>query len=137
MNDTKEKSAVGAATPATEMNNNTSTSIISRNEEKIKIVLQIPGEISQADWLTGHMNDLLGGHTTVVTISENGLNLVFSTHSSRRGKPNLKTLWGRIYGTVVVTKMEGRDFISLTPEQIQSARGWLLRHIYEEESYEN
>lgn len=36
MNDTKEKSAVEMAVSATEMNNNTSTDIISGNEEKIK-----------------------------------------------------------------------------------------------------
>ena len=83
--------------------------------------------------MTGHMNDVLSGHTTVVTIPDNGLSLVFNMYSDRSGTPNLKTLWGKIYGTVLITKMEGRHFVSLTPDQIQSARAWLLKHTFEEE----
>lgn len=129
----KKNTAPRAATPETARNiNKDSDKSISESSGKIKIVLQIPGEISRAIWMTGHMNDVLSGHTTVVTIPENGLSLVFNMYSDRRGKPTLKTLWGRIYGTVIVTKLEGRNFVSLTPEQIQAARGWLLKHTYEE-----
>lgn len=133
MNDIKKNTAPRAATPETARNIEKSTANnIAENSGKIKIVLQCPGEISRAVWMTGHMNDVLNGHTTVVTIPENGLSLVFNMYSDRRGKPNLKTLWGKIYGAVLVTRMEGKHYVSLTPEQIQAARGWLLRHTYEE-----
>lgn len=131
MSKEKEKSAVGMAVPATENIENTTAESIADSGGKIKIVLQIPGEISRAIWMTGHMNDVLNGHTTVVTIPENGLSLIFNMYSDRRGTPNLKTLWGKIYGTVIVSKLEGRNFVSLTAEQIQSARGWLLKHTWE------
>lgn len=134
MNEIKEKSAVGVGAPATEKDINiTPENIISAREEKIKIVLQFPGKIAVATWMTGHMNDVLKGGTTVVTIPENGLKLVMNVHSKRSGKPNLKTLWGKIYGTVLITAMEGKEYVSLTPEQVQSARAWLLKHTYEEE----
>lgn len=100
--------------------------------EKIKIVLQFPGEISVATWMTGHMNDVLKGGTTVVTIPENGLKLVMNVHSDRKGKPNLKTIWGNIYGTVLITAMDGKEYVSLTTAQVQSARAWLLKHTWEE-----
>jgi hypothetical protein len=134
MNDTKEKSAVRAGTLATEKDMNiSSNNIIFGTDEKIKIVLQFPGKIAVATWMTGHMNDVLKGGTTVVTIPENGLKLVMNVHSKSSGKPNLKTLWGKIYGTVLITAMEGKEYVSLTPEQVQSARAWLLKHTYEEE----
>lgn len=133
MNDIKKNTAFGAATPTTARNIENSTDMsISEAEGKIKIVIQCPGELSRAVWMTGHMNDVLNGHTTVVTIPENGLSLVFNMYSDRRGTPNLKTLWGKIYGTVLITAMEGKHYVSLTPEQIQAARGWLLKHTYEE-----
>ena len=132
MNDTKEKSAVGMAVPATEKDNTSKVSITD-SEGKIKIVLQFPGKISVATWMTGHMNDVLKGGTTVVTIPENGLKLVMNIHSARRGTPNLKTLWGKIYGTVLITAMKGKEYVSLTPEQIHSARAWLLRNTYHQE----
>ena len=135
MSSTKEKSAVGVGAPATEKDINiTPENIISAREEKIKIVLQFPGKIAVATWMTGHMNDVLKGGTTVVTIPENGLKLVMNVHSKRSGKPNLKTLWGKIYGTVLITAMEGKEYVSLTPEQVQSARAWLLKHTYMEET---
>lgn len=142
MNDTKEKSAVGAATPATEMNNNTSTDIISGNEGKIKgqktikAVIQRPGEISEiveTENTVEALNELVGGMSTAVTIPDNSLTLIMNMNSNRRGTPNLKTLWGRIYGTVLITATEDGQYVSLTPEQIQSARGWLLKHTYEED----
>lgn len=135
MNDIKKTTAPTAATAETARNiENSTANNIAENSGKIKIVIQCPGELSRAVWMKGHMNDVLNGHTTVVTIPENGLSLVFNMYSDRRGKPTLKTLWGRIYGTVIVTKLEGRNFVSLTPEQIQSARGWLLKHTYEEDN---
>ena len=133
MNDIKKNTADGAGTPTTARNiENSTANNIAENSGKIKIVIQCPGELSRAIWMKGHMNDVLSGHTTVVTIPENGLRLVFNMYSDRRGKPNLKTLWGKIYGTVLITATEGKHYVSLTPEQIQAARGWLLKHTYEE-----
>lgn len=141
MNDTKEKSAVGAATPATEIKK-PSTDIISSSKEKIKgqktikAVIQRPGEISEiveTENTVEALNELVGGMSTAVTIPDNSLTLIMNMNSNRRGTPNLKTLWGRIYGTVFITAMEDGQYVSLSPEQIQSARGWLLKHTYEEE----
>lgn len=75
---------------------------------------------------------LWGGMSTAVTIPDNGLKLIMNVNSKRRRKPTLKTLWGRIYGTVLIMAADGDTFIDLTPDQVQSARGWLLRHTYEE-----
>ena len=133
MPDKKEKSAVGAATPATEIDNHYINSI-AETDEKIKIVIQFPGKIAVATWMTGHMNDVLKGGTTVVTIPENGLKLVMNVHSDRKGKPNLKTIWGNIYGTVLITAMDGKEYVSLTTAQVQSARAWLLKHTWEEKN---
>lgn len=135
MNTTKEKSAVGAATPQAEIDN-VSTDIISDERGKIKAVLQRPGELSEIVSIENtirEMNRIVGGLSTAVTIPDNSLTLIMNMNSNRKGTPNLKTLWGRIYGTVVIVKDTKGEFISLTPEQIQSARGWLLRHTYEEE----
>lgn len=137
MNDTKEKSAVGAATPATEEDISINPdSIISDGQKKIKAVIQRPGELSEIvsiDNTIEEMNRIVGGLSTAVTIPDNSLTLIMNMNSNRKGTPNLKTLWGRIYGTVVIVKDTKGEFISLTPEQIQSARGWLLKHTYEED----
>ena len=105
--------------------------------EKIKAVLQRPGELSEIvsiDNTIGEMNRIVAGMSTAVTIPDNSLTLVMNVNTDRRHKkPTLKTLWGRIYGNVIITNMDGNHYISLTPEQVQSARGWLLKHTYEEE----
>lgn len=108
----------------------------------IKAVIQRPGEISEIvemENTVDALNELVGGMSTAVTIPGCGLKLVMNVNADRRHrKPTLRTLWGRIYGNVIITNTDKkRYFFSLTPEQIQSARGWLLRHTYEEESYEN
>ena len=106
--------------------------------ETIKAVIQRPGEISEIvsiENTIGEMNSIVGGASTAVTIPENGLKLVMNISSKIIGNPTLKTLWGKIYGTVIVTAADNGKFISLTPEQIQSARGWLLKHTYEEEKF--
>ena len=139
MNNSKEKSAVGDSTPATEKTNNISSVIdysIPDEREKIKCVIQRPGVISEIVEINNTieaMHDIVGGATTVVTIPENRLKLTMNIHSKRKGKPNLKTLWGRIYGTVLITTINKDQYVGLTPQQIQSARAWLLKHTYEEE----
>ena len=137
MNNTKEKSAVGVGAPATEKDiTNIPKKIISDEREKIKVVLQKSGEISEITEIEnsiGTMNDIVGGLSTEVTIPENGLKLIMNMHSDRRGIPTLKTLWGRIFGTVIIAAKGENRYISLTTEQIQSARAWLMKHTYTEE----
>lgn len=104
--------------------------------ELIKAVIQRPGEISEKVCIGNtieSINRIVGGMSTEVTIPENGLKLIMNMHSDRRGTPTLKTLWGRIYGTVIIVAKEENRYISLTTEQIQSARAWLMKHTYEEE----
>jgi hypothetical protein len=101
--------------------------------KRIRIVLQQPGTSPIIAYMIGHPNDIVGGLSTEVTIPENGLKLIMNMQSDRRGIPTLKTLWGRIYGNLIVVAKEENRYISLTTEQIQSARGWLMKHTYEEE----
>lgn len=102
--------------------------------DRIKAVIQRPGELSEIVRIGNDikaLNRLVGGISTEVTIPENGLKLIMHI-SSRNGTPNLKTLWGKIFGTVLIVAKKERQAVSMTPEQIQSARAWLLRHKYEE-----
>lgn len=136
----KEKSAVGMAVPATERKNinidpDIIISCVSEKIKTIKVVIQRPGELSVVARIAQsieELNALVGGMSTAVTIPDNGLKLIMNVNSKRRRKPTLKTLWGRIYGTVLIMAADGDTFIDLTPDQVQSARGWLLRHTYEE-----
>ena len=140
MNAEKERSAVGMAVPATERKNinidpDIIISCVSEKIKTIKVVIQRPGELSVVARIAQsieELNALVGGMSTAVTIPDNGLKLIMNVNSKRRRKPTLKTLWGRIYGTVLIMAADGDTFIDLTPDQVQSARGWLLRHTYEE-----
>lgn len=140
MNAEKEKSAVGMAVPAAERKNinidpDIIISCVSEKIKTIKVVIQRPGELSVVARIAQsieELNALVGGMSTAVTIPDNGLKLIMNVNSKRRRKPTLKTLWGRIYGTVLIMAADGDTFIDLTPDQVQSARGWLLRHTYEE-----
>lgn len=132
MKSVQKKTAPEAATPETENEKSPDYSIA--NEcGKIKLVVQNPGEISRVTWFSGDMQDVLTGGTTAVTIPENGLKLVMNMHHKRTNEYlNLKTLWGRIYGAVIITSMDGNKYVSLTPEQCQSARAWLIKHSIQE-----
>lgn len=102
--------------------------------ELIKTVIQRPGmisEISEIENSIESINKVVGGISTEVTIPENSLKLIINVNSDRKGIPTLKTLWGRIFGTVIIVTKDRDTYISLTPEQIQSARGWLLKHTWE------
>ena len=98
--------------------------------EMIKVVVQKPGENSQISEIvndTETMNSITGGLSTVITIPENGLKLVINACKCNKDL-NLRTLWGEIYGNVIITAMNNGKHISLTAEQCQSARAWLLKH---------
>ena len=139
----KKRSAVGAATPATENIENSTVKTIPDQEEKIKIpekikaVMQRPGqlaEIVEIENTAEALNQIVGGMATGVIIPDDRRLLLFmNTNSSRKGTSTLKTLWGRIFGTVIIVARAEDEWFSMTPEHIQSARGWLLKHTYEEE----
>lgn len=103
--------------------------------ETIKVVIQRPGQISEITEIKSSLksiNYIVGGLSTEVTIPGTGLRLIINVNACRRNmKPTLKTLWGRIYGTVLIITRDEDRYTNLTPAQIQSAREWLLRHTYE------
>ena len=104
--------------------------------DTIKAVIQRPGELPETTRVGNSIeaiNRIIGGLSTEVTIPKNGLKLMINIRSNRKGTPNLKTLWGKIFGTVLIVAKKERQSVSMTPEQIQSARAWLLKHTYEEE----
>lgn len=127
----QKKNAPEAATSETKSNNNITTNSIADNNEKIKVVLKHPGEISvitEIDNTIKSINGIVGGLSTCVTTS-NGLTLAMNVYTKRKeALHNLKTLWGNIYGTVVLTASNADGFVSLTNEQIQTAQAWLIKH---------
>ena len=132
MNNSKKKTAPEAATSETESNNNITDNSIADIREKIKVVVQHPGEISRIvsvpDTLEA-LQKLVGGYIEVVSIGR-GLLLVMNEEGRLRGmKENVRCVqYGTIFGSVFITADKDEDFRSLTTEEIQSARAWLLRH---------
>ena len=108
--------------------------------DMIKAVIQRPGQISQIITIPNTLEalqQLVGGYIETLTLPD-GFVIICNEEGRYLGlQPNVNTYAGVIVGNIIITKAEGEDFASLTPEQLQSARGWLLKHTYEEESYEN
>lgn len=131
MNSSQKKTAPRAATPETvQLKNNLSISITD-NPEKIKIVVKKPGCISTIATIPNTLNAMQGlvhGYIETVTLG-NGLVLIMDEEGRLKGRSaNIETkLFGTIVGTVLVTAADGDRFISLTPEQIQTARAWLMK----------
>lgn len=128
----QKKIAPEAATPETKNSNKITTTSIPENAEKIKVVIQDPGELSRIVTVTNTLEaleELVQGDIQTVTLA-NGLILVMDVEGRLKGKPkNVHTrLYGDIVGTVFITAADGEYFISLTTEQCQSARAWLLKH---------
>ncbi len=137
MDDKKERTAFGAGTPQTEENiENSTANNIAENSGKIKVVFQRPGELSKVLCIPNTLEafqQLVGGYIETLTLPS-GFVIVMNEEGRLKGlRANIISYAGVIVGNVVITKAEGEDFVSLTPEQIQAARGWLLRHTYEEE----
>lgn len=100
--------------------------------KKIKVVFQSPGDISKVITIENDlkpMNELIGGYLETLTLS-NGLVLIMDEEGRLKGLPdNIRCAqYGTIAGTVFVTADEEEDFRSLTTEEIQSARAWLMKH---------
>ena len=133
MNSLQNKTATRAATPETESNNNITTTSITEPSGKIKVVAQNPGEISRIVTVPNTLEalqELVGGYIEVHHIG-NGLLLVMDEDGRLKGLPeNVRCVqYGTIVGPVFITADKDEDFRSLTPEEIQTARAWLMKHI--------
>ena len=133
MNSLQKKTAPRAATPETESNKNIITNSITDDGEKIKVVVQNPGEISRIVTIPNTLEalqELVGGNIEVHHIG-NGLLLVMDEDGRLKGLPeNVRCVqYGTIVGPVFITADQDEDFRSLTPEEIQTARAWLIKHI--------
>lgn len=101
--------------------------------ERIKAVMQKPGEISrvisiQKDNFIGECNRWVGGLSTDI-MTDCGLHLVIHARTPYSSGKNLSTPFGLIYSTVLmIAKDDAGQPVSLTPEQVQTARSWLLKH---------
>ena len=98
-------------------------------ETKIKAVVQSPGEISKITQISGTIeafNRIVGGASTRVALGVDKLFLVLN--NSGGAKPNLTTDYGIIQGPVIVVAMDNGLYVSMTVEEIQAARSWLLLH---------
>lgn len=132
MNSYKKKTAPRAATPETENIEKSTTNSITDESGKIKIVFQWPGTISSIATIPNTleaMQKLVGGYIETVTLP-NGLILVMDEEGRLKGRQeNVRCVqYGTIVGTVFVTAADGDEFRSLTTEEIQSARAWLMKH---------
>lgn len=100
--------------------------------EKIKVVVQEPGKISEIATVVNDlkpMQELIGGYLETLTLP-NGLVLVMDEEGRLKGlQENVRSVqFGTIVGRLFITAAEGESFRSLTVEEIQSARAWLLKH---------
>ena len=132
MSDLQKKTAPRAATPETENIEKSTTNSITDESGKIKIVFQWPGKISSIATIPNTleaMQKLVGGYIETVSLP-NGLILVMDEEGRLKGRQeNVRCVqYGTIVGTVFVTAADGDEFRSLTTEEIQSARAWLMKH---------
>lgn len=138
MDDKKEKSAIGAGTPQAESIENTSDKSITEKREKIKCVFQRPGQISVIMHINDnyfHIRDLIGGVPAMHHIPEIGLEMIF-VDNDRFLPRNIRLSDDIIIGgAVMIVKEDCKGkLVSLTTEEVYAARGWLLKHTYEEET---
>ena len=126
-----KKNAPEAATPETKNIEKSTDTSIADTEKKIKVVVQNPGELSRIVTVPNTLEalqELVGGYIEVVGIG-NGLLLVMNEEGKIRGLPeNVRCLYDTIVGPVFITADKDEDFRSLTTEEIQIARAWLLKH---------
>lgn len=106
--------------------------------DKIKAVMQRPGEISEIVYIEDNLSvlrALMGGIPTSHRLPENGLLLLFLDRQMfLQDNIKLSDIDTVIGGTVIITnENEHGELFSLTTEQIQSARAWLLKNTYMEE----
>lgn len=98
-------------------------------DTKIKAVIQNPGEISKLTSIDGTIeafNREVGGASARVALGVGKLFLVMNNYGGV--KPNLMTDFGVIQGPVIVVAMDNGLYVSMTVEEVQAARSWLLKH---------
>lgn len=100
--------------------------------DKIKVVYQLPGAISRIAEIPNTleaMQKLVGGNIETLSLP-NGLVIVVDEEGRLKDLPeNVRCVRnGTIVGTLFITAADGEDFRSLTTEEIQEARAWLLKH---------
>ncbi len=96
---------------------------------KLKAVIQKPGEISEIVSLDGTIeafNRTVAGASARVALGVGRLFLVMNNYGGT--KPNLMTDFGIIQGPVIIVAMDNGLYVSMSIEEIQSARAWLLKH---------
>lgn len=99
-------------------------------DTKIKAVVQSPGEnstISRIDDTIEALNRIVGGASARVALGVGKLFLILNNFGGA-AKPNLMTDFGIIQGPVIVVAMDNGLYVSMTAEEVQTARSWLLRH---------
>ena len=129
---TQKKTAPEAGTPETAQLNNNLNISITDNPEKIKVVAQNPGEISRIVTIPNALEalqELVGGYIEPHHIC-GSLVLVMDEDGRLKGLPeNVRCVqYGTIVGPVFITADQDEDFRSLTTEEIQAARAWLMKH---------
>jgi hypothetical protein len=129
---TQKKTAPRAATPETDSNKNITINSITDDSEKIKVVAQNPGEISRIVTIPNTLEaleELVGGYIEPHHIC-GSLVLVMDEDGRLKGLPeNVRCVqYGTIVGPVFITADKDEDFRSLTTEEIQAARAWLMDH---------
>ena len=132
MNNNQKNTAPRAATPETESREKSTITSIADTQRKIKVVAQNPGEISRIVTIPNTleaMQELVGGYIEPHHIC-GSLVLVMDEDGRLKGLPeNVRCVqYGTIVGPVFITADQDEDFRSLTTEEIQAARAWLMKH---------
>ena len=132
MSDLQKKTAPRAATPETESREKSTITSIADTKRKIKVVLQHPGEVSRIVTVPNTLEalqELVGGYIEPHHIC-GSLVLVMDEDGRLKGLPeNVRCVqYGTIVGPVFITADQDEDFRSLTTEEIQAARAWLMKH---------
>lgn len=135
MSDVQKKTAPEAATSETEKVDakQSTTAIVAEAAEKIKVVIQHPGEISRiADINALPLN--LAAKLSEMLAKRRALNVhinsdMLVSDPCAINEPVNVVAYGSVYhGTVAFVAVDGDTPVSLTPKQIQQKRAWLLRH---------
>lgn len=133
MNNNQKNTAPEAGTLEAESREKSTTTSITEPSGKIKVVAQNPGEISRIVTVPNTLEalqELVGGYIEPHHIC-GSLVLVMDEDGRLKGLPeNVRCVqYGTIVGPVFITADKDEDFRSLTPEEIQTARAWLMKHI--------
>lgn len=128
MYERKEKSAAETAISEAETEN-IHNSNIAQAAEKIKCVIQRPGQISEIAEIENTLEafqEIVGGYIEVMPLTER-LVLIVNEEGKLKGlEPNMYVNGDCLVGTVIVTAVDGEEFRSLTVHEIQAVRSWLL-----------